>query len=241
MVSEPAFPLLPQPVRQDPFDHILCPDFLRSEVYQELERTFPVCPPSSGPTRFSYYWGDAEYESLITQNWAWKAFFETAHSQEFVNFCVRQFAGAYAQHGCVIDLANAKYTPYRETREGKERRRLNEKYAPNELFVRLDVHQGHIGYSRKIHVDHRRRVATVLIYFCDSHESGRDGGDLVLHRDHLRVYRPEGARIRPQRNLAAGFACSPISHHSVPRIESQSSPRNFVQIQLSSTVDAWRR
>jgi hypothetical protein len=62
-----------------------------------------------------------------------------------------------------------------------------------------------------------------------------------LHSQKLRVLYPEGARVRPKQNLMAGFACSGVSFHSVPRIESHASPRNFVQIQLSSTVDAWKR
>jgi hypothetical protein len=45
--------------------------------------------------------------------------------------------------------------------------------------------------------------------------------------------------VKPQLNLMAAFACSPISYHSVPVIKSQVSPRNFVQIQISSSVDAW--
>ena len=241
MNQQTAFPLEVLPVQTQPFDFISKEGFLRPDVYQELERSFPACPPSTGPTGFSFYWGDSKYEELIATNWAWKLFFETAHSQSFVNYCIAQFAGAYQEHGCIIDLNKATYVPYRESREGKEKRYLNEKYQPHELFVRLDVHQGHVGYSRKVHVDHRRRVATLLVYFSDSDESGRDGGDLVLHSQKLRVLYPEGARVRPKQNLMAGFACSGVSFHSVPKIESHASPRNFVQIQLSSTVDAWKR
>lgn len=239
---EPAVILKPLPLRADPFDHILCDSFLQPEIYQELERTFPECPPSSGPTGFSHYWGDAVYEELIGANRAWKRFFSTFHSQRFVDYCVAQFAPAFQQQGCVIDLSKARYVPYCETRPGKEKRHLRESgYAPHDLFVRLDVHQGHVGYFRRTHLDHRRRLATLLVYFSDSDETGREGGDLVLHRTYLRVFRPEGARIRPRRNLMAGFACSPVSYHSVPPIEAHASPRNFVQIQLSSTVDAWVR
>lgn len=237
-----AFPLSPVPVRKDPFDHIIQEQFLDPAVYEELERSFPVCGPSSGPTGFSYYWGDEEYQQLIAGNWAWKRFFETVHSQDFVHFCAAQFAQAYRDYGCRIDLGKAVYVPYRESREDKERRHLAAvTHAPHELYVRLDIHQGHLGYRRRVHLDHRRRVATLLVYFCDSHESGREGGDLVLHRSYLRVIRPAAARVRPRRNLMAGFACSPVSYHSVPDIVSQSSPRNFVQVQLSSQVDAWPR
>ncbi len=212
------------------------------EVYEELERSFPKCPPSTGPTGFSYYWGDDEYQKIITENWAWKQFFETAHSQDFLRYCAAQFGDAYRRHHCTVDLDKAVYVPYRESRQDKERRHLEKvTHAPHELYVRLDIHQGHLGYRRRVHLDHRRRVATLLIYFCDSHESGREGGDLVLHRQYMRVIRPEAIRVRPRRNLMAGFACSPVSYHSVPDIVAQSSPRNFVQIQLSSQTDAWPR
>ena len=241
MDQSTAFPLETLPLQTEPFEFISKDNFIRPAVYQELERTFPVCPPSSGPSGFSYYWGDPEYQDLIANNWAWKSFFETAHSQAFVDYCIAQFRAAYRAHGCVIDLEKATYVPYRETREGKEMRHLPVTHQPHELFVRLDVHQGHLGYKRKVHLDHRRRVSTLLIYFSDSDETGRDGGDLVLHGTRIRVLHPEGARVRPKRNLMAGFACSPVSFHSVPPIRRQSSPRNFVQIQVSSQVDAWIR
>jgi hypothetical protein len=37
-----------------------------------------------------------------------------------------------------------------------------------------------------------------------------------------------------------GFACTPVSFHSVPTILQQSTPRNFVQIQLSSSTNVWK-
>ncbi|MBI4907339.1 MAG: 2OG-Fe(II) oxygenase [Acidobacteria bacterium] len=235
-----AFSFEPRFVHAEPFDFIQQEQFLREDLYRELERSFPVCPPSTGPSGFSYYWGDGEYQRLIAENWAWKEFFETAHSQRFVEYCRTQFHRAYQRHRCIIDLSKAVYVPYQESRQDKERRHIRKiNLQPHELFVRLDLHQGYIGYRRKIHLDHRRRVATLLIYFCDADESGFDGGDLVLHKRKFRILHPEAARIRPKRNLMAGFACSPVSFHSVPDILRQDSPRNFVQIQLSSQVDAW--
>src|SRR5712692_913082 len=97
-----AFPLTTLPVHDEPFDFILKEDFIRLDVYAELERSFLTCPPSTGPTGFSYYWGDAEYNNLISHNWAWKEFFETAHSQRFVDYCREQFARAYRIHRCSI-------------------------------------------------------------------------------------------------------------------------------------------
>jgi hypothetical protein len=64
---------------------------------------------------------------------------------------------------------------------------------------------------------------------------------LVLNEKLFGLVYKETTRIRPRRNLMAGFACSPVSYHSVPKILNQSKPRNFVQIQVSSSVDVWPR
>jgi hypothetical protein len=233
-----AFPK--KELRKKPFEHVVVTSCLPDDVYRGVESSFPECAPSSGPTGYSYYWGDTEYDRLITENPAWKAFFESAHSQAYIDYAIAQFGPSFKSQGCTIDLSKAKYVPYRETREGKEQRHLTGTgLAPHELFVRLDIHQGHIGYSRKVHLDHRRRLISMLIYFSDSDESGRDGGELVLHSSVLGLMRPEGGRVTPRRNLMAAFACSPVSFHSVPEIKSQSSPRNYVQIQISSSIDAW--
>jgi len=87
-----------------------------------------------------------------------------------------------------IDVDRATYVPYRETREDKERRHiLKPKYQPHELWVRMDIHQGQLGYFRKAHVDHRRRLISMLIYLGDADECGIVGGDLVLHSTPLPV------------------------------------------------------
>ncbi len=237
-----AFPFTLLPVQEKPFDHIVQSNFLDRQVYEELERSFPLCPPSSGPSGFSYYWGDEEYDRLITENWAWKTFFETVHSQDFINYSFAQFQRALTTYGCKVSADKAKYVPYQESRQDKENRYLEKViHSPEQLYVRLDIHQGQVGYSRKSHLDHRRRLATLLIYFSDSDQSGRDGGELVLNERVLGLFPKEAVRIRPQRNLMAGFACSPVSYHSVPKILIQSKPRNFVQIQVSSSVDVWPR
>jgi hypothetical protein len=233
-----AFDLTQAPLETVPFEYLCKQQFLRPDIYEEIAQHYPVCSSSTGPTGFSYYWGDPEYDQLLRESPAWKAFFETAHSQAFIDACIQQFKPAFIAHGCRIDLEKAVYVPYRESREDKERRHiLDVRHQPHELFVRLDVHQGYAGYSRAVHLDHRRRLMSMLIYFCD--QGDMTGGELVLHGTRFRVLRPEMARVKPQPNLMAAFACSPISYHSVPVIKSQVSPRNFVQIQISSSVDAW--
>ena len=115
--------------------------FLRSDIYEGIAQTYPVCASSTGPTGFSFYWGDPEYDKLLRERSAWKTFFDAAHSQAFIDACIRQFQPAFIAHKCCIDLEKAEYVPYLESREDKERRHiLDIRHQPHELFVRLDVH-----------------------------------------------------------------------------------------------------
>jgi hypothetical protein len=226
------------PVKRRPFEHISKDEFVDPEVYEELVRTFPECPPSTGPTGHSYYWGDEEYDRLTGENPAWKAFFDAAQSQEYVDHCVSQFAETWEKDGCLIDLSKATYVRWPESREDKERRYIETELAPHELYVRLDIHQGLVGYDRTVHVDHRRRLTSMLVYFCDADEQGLEGGELLLH-SKLGRFHPTRKKVKARHNLMVGFPCSPKSLHSVPEIRAQKGPRNFVQIQVSSSVDAW--
>src|SRR5262249_16719721 len=116
------------------------------------------------------------------------------------------------------------------------------KFEPEELWVRLDIHQALPGYHRVRHVDHRRRVISMLIYLCDADECGMVGGDLVLHGNRKRwwqVGRSNDQIVRPRHNLMAAFPCYAESIHSVPEIVRQTKPRNYVQIHVSSSYDAW--
>lgn len=228
------------PVSREPFEHVLKNDFVNPEIYAELVRSFPQCPPSTGPTGFSCYWGDPEYDRLITTHDAWKAFFQAAHSDAFIHYCIEQFRDAHLANRCLIDLSRATYVPYQESRQDKQRRHIRSvTHLPHELWVRLDIHQGHLQYRRRVHLDHRRRLISLLVYFCDSQETGMTGGDLVLHTGRKYLWHPEAARISPRHNLMVCFPCSKRSLHSVPRIRALSAPRSFVQIQVSSSTDAW--
>jgi hypothetical protein len=142
-----------------------------------------------------------------------------------------------------VDLSRAHYVDYVESRADKERRHIqNAEHDPEALWVRLDILQAQIGYRRGAHLDHRRRLMTMLIYFCDSAENQMDGGELLLHRPLVMGGRKllfEQTRLAPKHNEMVAFACTPGSFHSVSEIKGQLAPRNFVQITVSSSVDAW--
>lgn len=231
-------------LKSEPFPHVTCENFVGPEQYERLRRTFPVCPPSTGPTGFSLYWGDEAYARLLEEEPAWRALFETFHSQTFIDWGVGQFADVWERDGCAIDTARARYVPYREDRVDKERAALRRvEHAPEELWVRMDIHQGRVGYSRPVHLDHARRLVSMLVYFCDHAENGMSGGELFMHGPRARRSSDDAApaRVTPRHNLMVAFPCTNDSYHSVSKITAAASPRNYVQVHISSSVDAWPR
>lgn len=221
---------------EQPFPHLIHDHFIQPEVYEQLCRSFPKCPRNTGPTGYSLYWGDKEYQKLLDSQPAWKALFHCFHSQTFIDWAREQFSPWWSQLGCTIDLANARYVSYCEDRIDKDRETLRRvEHEPDELWVRMDIYQGHVGYARVPHVDHRRRLLSMLIYFCDQQENQMVGGELLLHdAAHDPV-----ARVVPRHNLMVAFPCAAQSHHSVTPIQSMAAPRNYIQVQISSSVEIW--
>ncbi|MEP6743507.1 MAG: 2OG-Fe(II) oxygenase [bacterium] len=225
----------------EPFPHVVHHEFIEPGQYRELCQTFPTCPPKTGPTGFSLYWGDEAYEQLLASHRAWQALFDTFHSQVFIDWCRRQFAEVWESEGCEIDLSEARYVPYREDRIDKERANLRQVvHEPHELWVRMDIHQGQTGYDRPIHLDHARRLMSMLIYLCDHAENKMNGGELFLHSGKQRNDSAT-TRITPRHNLMVAFPCTSRSYHSVSAITAQRVPRNYIQVHISSSVDIWPR
>lgn len=229
------FDLDRRPVIDEPFAHVFDERFVAPDVYDELRANFPECPPSSGPTGFSLYWGDADYERLLEKSAAWRSLFEAFHSQAFIEWGVAQFANSWNR-----DFSNARYVPYREDRIDKERLTLRKiEHAPDELWVRMDIHQGREGYARKVHVDHRRRLISLLFYLSDHEEHGLKGGELLMHKGRYTRWLHRPAVVKPRHNLMVAFPCTGDSWHSVPEITAAAKPRNYIQVHISSSVDVW--
>ncbi len=241
----PVCDLIQLQVNAAPFPHVLHERFIQPEFYAELRGSFPECPPGTSPTGFSLYWGDEDYRALLERHAAWRNLFHTLHSQQFIDWCRAQFAGVWQREGCLLDLSNARYVPYREDRIDKERAQLRKvEHAPDELWVRMDIHQGRVGYDRRIHLDHARRLLSMLIYMCDHTESRMSGGELLLHDPAAQQQQQAQlapTRITPRHNLMVAFPCGLRSLHSVPKITRAAAPRNYVQVHISSSVDIWPR
>ncbi len=239
-------------VNRDPFPHVVHDQFIAPHIYRRLCETFPTCPPKSGPTGFSLYWGDERYEQLLAAEPVWQQLFNTFHSQAFIDWCARQFASVWRDDECSIDPRQGRFVSYREDSIDKERGTLRHVlHAPDELWVRMDIHQGRLKYDRRIHLDHGRRVLSLLIYMCDHTENQMTGGELLLHRRLEQakapwragdnIERQPAVRITPRHNLMVAFPCSGRSYHSVTPIIAQQAPRNHVQVHISSSVDIWPR
>jgi hypothetical protein len=231
------FPILP--VLQRPFPHVMAERFLPSEVYERLSAAFPLCPPASGPTGYSCFRGDTAYETLMATSREWRAVLDFCQSDNFITYGLEQFRDTWSIEKCSADVARARYVDYLESRRDKQARHLeNVILDVNQLWIRLDFMVGHLGYVRARHLDHRRRLLTLLLYFCDAEENRMQGGTLRLHgnldnRDGLDKV------ITPRNNLMVAFPCAPWSFHSVDLIRYQEAPRRFVQITISSSIDIW--
>ncbi len=226
-------------IRRQPFAHAVKETFLPDDLYGDLRQSFPECPRNNGPTGYTLYSGDPEYDQLVATHPGWQALYETTHCQDFIAYCARQFGAVCEEAGCRINLAKSRYVDYIESRADKESRHISHvTLEPDELWVRTDIMQGRVGYSRRPHLDHRRRVVTFLIYFTDALETMQAGGELVLlGRVSLNSFEP--VVVRPSNNLMIAFPCANDSIHSVAPITSQAGKRNFVQITVSSSVDVW--
>lgn len=68
------------------------------------------------------------------------------------------------------------------------------------------------------------------------------GGELFLHgAEGQHTHHVTLTRIAPRHNLMVVFPCTNGSHHSVSKITSTATPRNYIQVHISSSIDAWQR
>ena len=245
-----------------PFLHLVVDGFFGAELYKELRDEFPQISKMERPKGWgqSLYWGDPEYEEHLAASSAWKKVHDAIHSQAWIDFIVAELGDFWERDGCVVDLGKAVYVPYCEDRIDKELFHLRRpEYEPHELWCRLDFYQSYGGYYRPVHLDHRRRLISMLVYFQDHDEAGMEGGELILHPraldlrilEKLKLYHAPKAlswirdrladtvEVKPKHNRMAVFPCGRNSWHSVPAVRTRNAPRQHIQITISSSYDAW--
>ncbi len=223
------------PVDDMPFPHAVIDNLFAPDIFAALERGYPLCPPASGPTGHTIHRGDPEFNAVMAAQPAWRALFETCHSQAFVNALATLFASEI-DRACAVGREDLRFADHVETRVEKEQGRIAVPQLPPEaMFVRFDFMQGMDAYVRRPHLDHRRRLGTILIYFDTPGPDTFRGGDLILH-DGRGAPRK---RISPAANRGVLFPCSDRSWHSVDAVTDCRHPRRFVQVAISGTHDIW--
>jgi hypothetical protein len=223
------------PIIYEPFPYVIKEEFVQPDLYVKLKASYPELPKSGGRTGYSLYSGDPDYAPFLNANAEWRQLIGTLMSQAFINYTNQQFKDLFVKHGCKIDPSQARYVAFTETRDHINNGIPKLGLAPEDLFVRVDIQQGKIGYSKKIHCDFKRRLVSCLIYFCDAQNIGIQGGGLGLYTADQSLQ----TTIMPKNNLAIIFPRFPHSFHAALPIIATEKPRDFLYIAISSTFDLW--
>ena len=253
-------------VVEHPYPHIATESFFEPEFYWRLEAEFPEDGyfdrrSPGGRTGRDLYSADPQFASFLSQAPAWRELHALINSPSFIRFAMDTFGPHMDSFGCRVSPEQARFSEYVEDRThlvGKTRlsqllgaarsvlRGGEDESMVNDLYVRFDVEQGGVGYSKPVHCDIKNRVASVVVYFCDADEIGLEGGDLRIH-EHLESKEmgdyerhPDEKRtrvvrtLRTRHNCGAFFLCPNNSYHSVTPITAVNGYRRFIYLNVSS-------
>ncbi len=233
-----------QEIQTEPFPHVVKYPFLDPEFYERFKKVFPTIPKTDGVGRTGYdlYPGDPDYPALLEIP-EWREFYDDLHSQRFIDYISQQFPESMKE--AALGGETPVYKEFLETRNYlKADGPIPDEVRPvHEVFVRMDVQQGHPGYYKKAHCDYKRRLASLVLYVCDQDETGIEGGEFVLHNSKKNMFGKtqlsEHSRFAPKHNFALIFPRVNTSFHSVTEITSANGPRNFLYVAPSATVPLW--
>lgn len=256
--------LIPRDVCVEPFPHITKKDFIETSLYARLKAEFPPDEVFSrnttagGRSGRDLYRGDKAYDDFLKASPAWREFHDYINSSAYLDFALELFGDYLEKLECKVSRAGAHFVDYIEPREvlrykSKIRWRIEmaaQKIAKakqkDEIFVRLDLAQGAVGYGKAVHCDRGNRLTSMIVYFCNAEDIAMQGGELLLH-EHIekrpgsrfeRHPKPQLTRVIgtviPDDNLGLLFLCSNNSYHSATPVKAQRGYRNFIYVSLSS-------
>lgn len=215
----------------EPFPHAISDNYIGDYLYREALRDFPKIESrrDQGRTGYDIYRDDYEYADLLRSSPAWKHLHSFFCSESFVKWSLSLFP----EH--LPKFTNPRFRDFVETRAMLFEQERLPRGKPGKLFVRMDIQSAKVGYKKLVHVDHDRRVVSMLLYFCDQAECGMSGGELVLHDgDKMPV-----KTIAPRHNRAIVWPQVRDSWHSVNEIVRAEKPRQFLYVTVSSRVSVW--
>lgn len=271
--SNPVLMVTPADVVAEPFPHCFKQPFVRPDLFDRLKREFPADDlfdrntSLGGRAGRDLYPGDELYDELLSTSSAWKEFSDYVDSQAFIDFTLELFGSYLEPFGCMAEADRIKYEPWVESREilAQTTTRLSRvawrlKNAigitdtedgadPNNVFVRMDIAQGDVGYEKVVHSDRANRLTSMLIYFCSKEDIGMEGGDFRVHkhkkdkpiRDYERHPKPADTEViasfEPKENFGGMFIGCNNSYHSATAVTRCDSYRNFVYASVASRAN----
>jgi hypothetical protein len=262
-------------VSLDPFPHVFKQPFLQPELFRRLKAEFPPDElfdgnsSRGGRAGRDLYPGDEPYARLLESSPAWREFANFVDSPGYVDLILELFGDQLANFGCLASPERIRYRHHIESRDelAEESTRVSrlaarirdgiglghDHHDPNDVFVRMDIGQGAVGYAKPVHCDRSNRLSSMLIYFCDKQEIGMEGGNLRIHKhkakkaidQYERHPKEENtivvADIEPRENLGGMFIGCNISYHSATAVTRADHYRNFVYTSVASRSSRlWR-
>lgn len=231
-------------LRSHPYSYLVQPDVLPQDIFEELRESFPRFGKSAVWNRMSadLMKGDPGYADAISQG-VWSRLHAHFHSQHFVDRMLGLFGGPQAIAGVTIDLAGVRLTDHVETREWIARGSVSARLESfdgdrGEVFIRMDLGLGEVGYERKTHCDWRHRICSVLIYFDDAEELEMEGGhfnveEVIDGTVHVRE------SITSRKNLGIVKLDDNRSWHSVDKVTRIKGLRRTLYVAISSRGRIW--
>lgn len=254
----------------DPFPHCFKQPFVQPDLFKRLKEEFPSDDyfdrntSHGGRAGRDLYPGDDLYEELLGNSPAWREFSDFVDSQAYIDLTLDLFGDHLADFGCIAEADKIKYEQWVESRDvlaattskvsriaGKFKSAVgiqekSDGADPNNMFVRMDIAQGEVGYEKPVHSDRPNRLTSMLIYFCDKHEIGMEGGDFRVHKhkedkhvdDYERHPKPSDtdviASFEPKENFGGMFIGCNNSYHSATAVTRSDHYRNFVYSSVAS-------
>ena len=235
-------------IDKHPFPHKIVRSFFPDSIYRAAHAAFPELDErTQGRAGRDLFAGDEAYDTVVN-SLNWKPVHDLLTSEDFVESILQEFSPFMAEHGCKVRAEECYLQPFFESRSHLQQPTLDPRADKAGLFVRMDFQAAGSGYRRDAHCDHRRRLVSAILFFCDADEQHMTGGDFVLHavtnaqliRDRTPVVKREAAKtVRPQHNSAIFFLCCSTSFHEATLLENLKGQRRWLYYSISSRSDVW--
>ena len=225
-------------IQLHPFPHAIVENIFPDEVYRRACDEFPVLEARAGGRAGRDLFADDEGYAKVVGSIPWKTIHERLTGSVFVDKLLLGFRRALIEHGCKVSANDYQLSTFIEPRALLQSPVIDPDADPDTLFVRMDFQEAGPGYFRNVHCDHRRRVVSGIIFFCDAEAQVMDGGQFVLYGQSGEVTKPE-VFVDPRHNRAVFFLCCNTSFHEAALLKSCRGSRRWLYYSVSSKVDVW--